>query len=173
MESIKKEFIINEKIREKEVRVIANDGSQLGIMATREAQKIADENELDLVMISPTAKPPVCKIMNLGKYIYEQSKKEKEAKKNQKVISIKEIRVSLTIEEHDIDIKAKNARKFLLDGDKVRITVRFRGREMELSHLGLKILDKFQSKLEDVSVVEKPAKKEGRSMTMVLGPKKA
>ena len=111
--------------------------------------------------------------MDLGKFIYEQSKKEKEAKKNQKVISIKEIRVSLTIEEHDIDIKAKNARKFLLDGDKVKITVRFRGREMELSHLGLKILDKFQSKLEDVSVVEKPAKKEGRSMTMVLGPKKA
>lgn len=99
--------------------------------------------------------------MDLGKFIYEQSKKKKEAKKNQKVISIKEIRVSLTIEEHDIDIKAKNARKFLLDGDKVKITVRFRGREMELSHLGLKILDKFQSKLEDVSVVEKPAKKEG------------
>lgn len=173
MKIINKKYIVNEEIKEKEVRVIKTDGTQLGVLKTAEAQKLADEAELDLVMISPGAKPPVCKIMDLGKFIYEQSKKEKEAKKNQKVISIKEIRVSLTIEEHDIDIKAKNARKFLLDGDKVKITVRFRGREMELSHLGLKILDKFQSKLEDVSVVEKPAKKEGRSMTMVLGPKKA
>ena len=142
-------------------------------MSSEKAFNIAMESNLDLVKIAPQAKPPVCKIMDLGKFIYEQSKKEKEAKKNQKVISIKEIRVSLTIEEHDIDIKAKNARKFLLDGDKVKITVRFRGREMELSHLGLKILDKFASKLEDVCIVEKPAKKEGRSMTMVLGPKKA
>ncbi len=173
MESIKKEFIINEKIREKEVRVIANDGSQLGVMATRDAQKIADENELDLVMISPTAKPPVCKIMNLGKYVYEQSKKEKEAKKNQKVTVIKEIRCSLTIEENDIAIKAKNARKFLLDGDKVNITVRFKGREAQLGYMGEKILANFVSKLEDVCVVEKPAKQEGRNMTILIGPKKA
>lgn len=173
MKIINKKYIINEEIREKEVRVIATDGKQLGILKTSEAQKMADEAELDLVMISPGAKPPVCKIMDLGKFIYEQSKKEKEAKKNQKVINIKEIRVSLTIEEHDISIKAKNARKFLLDGDKVKITVRFRGREMELSHLGLKILENFAAKLEDVCIVEKPAKKEGRSMTMVLGPKKA
>ena len=170
---INKKYIVHEDIREKEIRVISTDGTQLGILQTSEAQKMADEAELDLVMISPNAQPPVCKIMNLGKFIYEQSKKEKEAKKNQKVINIKEVRVSLTIEEHDISIKAKNARKFLLDGDKVKITVRFRGREMELSHLGKKILDNFAAKLEDVSVIEKPAKKEGRNMTMVLGPKKA
>ena len=173
MKTINKNYIVNEDIRDKEIRVIAADGSQLGVIATKEAQAMAIEADLDLVMISPGAKPPVCKIMDLGKYIYEQTKKEKEAKKNQKVINIKEVRVSLTIEEHDIDIKAKNARKFLLDGDKVKITVRFRGREMELGHLGLRILEKFSSKLEDVCVVEKPAKREGRNMTMVLGPKKA
>lgn len=173
MKVISKKYIVNEDIREKEVRVIATDGTQLGILATREAQAMADEAELDLVMISPNAKPPVCKIMDLGKFIYEQQKKEKEAKKNQRVINIKEIRVSLTIEEHDISIKAKNARKFLQDGDKVKITVRFRGREMELSHMGQRILDNFAQKLEDVSIIEKPAKKEGRNMTMVLGPKKA
>ena len=173
MKTINKNYIVNEDIRDKEIRVIAADGSQLGVIATKEAQAMAIEADLDLVMISPGAKPPVCKIMDLGKYIYEQTKKEKEAKKKQKVINIKEIRVSLTIEEHDIDIKAKNARKFLLDGDKVKITVRFRGREMELGHLGLRILEKFSSKLEDVCVVEKPAKREGRNMTMVLGPKKA
>ncbi|WP_244835308.1 translation initiation factor IF-3 [Clostridium sp. BJN0001] len=173
MKNINKNFSINENIREKELRVISDDGSQLGIISTAEAKRLAEEKDLDLVMISPNAKPPVCKIMNYGKFIYEQSKKEKEAKKKQKVVSIKEIRVSLTIEEHDISIKAKNAKKFLLDGDKVKITVRFRGREMELGHLGQKILDNFQSKLEDVSVVEKPSKREGRNMTMVLGPKKA
>ncbi len=173
MKTINKNYIVNEDIREKEIRVIANDGSQLGVMATRDALAQAEEADLDLVMISPGAKPPVCKIMDLGKFIYEQSKKEKEAKKKQKVVNVKEVRVSLTIEEHDIDIKAKNARKFLLDGDKVKITVRFRGREMELGHLGLRILEKFSTKLEDVCVIEKPAKREGRNMTMVLGPKKA
>ncbi|MGL4774582.1 MAG: translation initiation factor IF-3 [Clostridium sp.] len=171
--NISKNYIINEKIREKEVRVIANDGSQIGVIQTKEALNMAEEQELDLVMISPNANPPVCRIMDLGKFIYEQSKKEKEAKKKQKVVNIKEIRVSLTIEEHDISIKAKNARKFLLDGDKVKITVRFRGREMGLMHLGNKILDNFASKLEDVCVVEKPAKAEGRNMTMILGPKKS
>ena len=164
---------MNEGIREKEVRLIGKDGEQLGVVSTNEARRLADENELDLVMISPNAKPPVCKIMDFGKYVYEQSKKEKEAKKKQKVVNIKEIRVSLTIEEHDIDIKAKNARKFLLDGDKVKITVRFRGREMELGHMGEKILDTFVAKLEDVCVVEKRPKREGRNMTLVLGPKKA
>lgn len=173
MKTINKKYIINDDIREKEIRVIANDGVQLGVIPTAQAQKLADDAELDLVMISPGAKPPVCRIMDLGKFIYEQSKKEKEAKKNQKVISIKEVRVSLTIEEHDIEIKAKNARKFLLDGDKVKVTVRFRGREMELGHRGLKILDNFKNKLEDVGTVEKPAKREGRNMTIVLGPKKA
>ena len=164
---------MNEGIRDKEVRLIASDGAQLGVVATDEAQRLADGEDLDLVMISPGAKPPVCKIMDLGKFIYEQSKKEKEAKKNQKVISIKEVRCSLPIEEHDIEIKAKNARKFLLEGDKVKITVRFRGREMELGHRGLKILENFASKLEDVCIIEKPARREGRNMTIVVGPKKA
>lgn len=170
---ISKDYSINEQIREKELRVIGSDGEQLGVISSAEARRIAEEKELDLVMISPNAKPPVCKIMDFGKYVYEQSKKEKEAKKKQKVVNIKEIRVSLTIEEHDIDIKAKNARKFLLDGDKVKITVRFRGREMELGHMGEKILDTFVAKLEDVCVVEKRPKREGRNMTLVLGPKKA
>ncbi|MDU5110816.1 MAG: translation initiation factor IF-3 [Clostridium sp.] len=168
-----KDFTCNEAIRVKEVRVIGDDGSQLGILQTKEAQKMAYEKELDLVMISPNANPPVCKIMDLGKYIYEQAKKEKEAKKKQKVTTLKEIRCSLTIEENDIAIKAKNARKFLLDGDKVKITVRFKGREATLGHIGQKILQNFVSKLEDVCVVEKPAKHEGRNMTMVVGPKKA
>ncbi|WP_238915979.1 translation initiation factor IF-3 [Clostridium sp. YIM B02555] len=173
MKNINKDFPMNEEIREKELRVIGSEGEQLGVITAAEARRLAEEKELDLVMISPSAKPPVCKIMDFGKYIYEQSKKEKEAKKKQKIVSIKEVRVSLTIEEHDIDIKAKNARKFLLDGDKVKITVRFRGREMELGHVGQKILDNFASKLEDVCLVEKRPKREGRSMTMVLGPKKA
>lgn len=173
MKSINKNYSINQEIREKELRVVGSDGEQLGIISSAEALKIAEEKDLDLVMISPNAKPPVCKIMDFGKFIYEQSKKEKEAKKNQKVVSIKEVRVSLTIEEHDIDIKAKNARKFLLDGDKVKITVRFRGREMELGHIGQRILDNFAAKLEDVCLIEKRPKREGRNMTMVLGPKKA
>ncbi|NRT70733.1 translation initiation factor IF-3 [Clostridium beijerinckii] len=173
VKNINKDFSINEEIREKELRVIGSDGEQLGVISSSEARRLAEEKEMDLVMISPNAKPPVCKIMDFGKFIYEQSKKEKEAKKKQKIVSIKEIRVSLTIEEHDIDIKAKNARKFLLEGDKVKISVRFRGREMELGHIGQKILDNFASKLEDVCLIEKRPKREGRSMTMVLGPKKA
>ena len=173
VEAISKNYIVNEDIRKKEVRVISKDGEQLGILSSKEALKIAEENELDLVMISPNANPPVCKIMDLGKFIYEQSKKEKEAKKKQKVINVKEIRVSLTIEENDIAIKAKKARKFLLDGDKVKVTVRFRGREMELGHIAERILDNFVGKLEDVCVIEKKPKREGRNMTLILGPKKA
>ena len=173
MNDISKNFTCNESIKEKEVRVIDSEGNQLGILQTKEALRMADESELDLVMISPNAKPPVCKIMDLGKYIYEQAKKEKEAKKKQKVTVIKEIRCGITIEENDIVIKAKNARKFLLDGDKVKITIRFKGIEAAFSHLGVKILDNFVSKLEDVCVVEKPAKQDGRNMTMVLAPKKA
>jgi translation initiation factor IF-3 len=145
----------------------------VGIISTREAQKMADEVELDLVMISPNAAPPVCRIMDLGKYIYEQAKKEKEAKKNQKVTVLKEIRFGLSIQENDIAIKAKNARKFLEDGDKVKVTVRFKGREAQLGHMGRNILESFAGKLEDVCIIEKPAKHEGRNMTMVLAPKKA
>ncbi|HAT4313626.1 translation initiation factor IF-3 [Clostridium perfringens] len=173
MNKISKNFAINQEIREKEVRLISSTGEQLGVVSGRDAQKMADEAELDLVMISPNAKPPVCKIMDYGKFIYEQSKKEKEAKKKQKVISVKEIRVSPTIEKHDLEIKAKNAKKFLEAGDKVKITVRFRGREAEHSHVGIKILDSFLAQLEEVCSVEKPAKLEGRNMIMILAPKKA
>lgn len=171
--NINKNFAVNEEIRDREIRVIADDGEQLGVIATKEALRIAEEKELDLVMISPGAKPPVCKIMDYGKFIYEQSKKDKEAKKKQKVINLKEIRVSPKIEEHDVLIKSNNARKFLEDGDKVKITVRFRGREAEYSHVGRKILDNFYSRLEDLCVIEKAAKLEGRNMIMILAPKKA
>lgn len=173
MNDINKNFAVNEEIREKEIRLISATGEMLGVKQTKEALKLAEEAELDLVMISPNAVPPVCKIMDLGKFIYEQSKKEKEARKKQKVISVKEIRVSPTIEEHDIGIKANNARKFLVDGDKVKITVRFRGREADYSYIGHRILENFISKLEEVSVVEKPAKLEGRNMILILAPKKA
>lgn len=173
MNNINKNFAVNEEIRDREIRVIADDGEALGVIATKEALRIAEEKELDLVMISPGAKPPVCKIMDYGKYIYEQSKKDKEAKKKQKVINLKEIRVSPKIEEHDVLIKSNNARKFLEEGDKVKITVRFRGREAEYSHVGRKILDNFYSRLEDLCVIEKAAKLEGRNMIMILAPKKA
>ncbi|MFX0548058.1 translation initiation factor IF-3 [Hathewaya histolytica] len=168
----KKEQLLNEEINEKEIRVVSDDGEQLGIMSSKEALKIAEDREKDLVLISPGANPPVCKIMDYGKFVYEQSKKIKEAKKKQKVISIKEVRLSPTIEEHDITIKANNAKKFLLDGDKVKVTVRFRGREAVYSHVGQKILETFRSKLEEICVVEKPAKLEGRNMVLILAPKK-
>lgn len=170
---INKEYAINEEIREKEIRVISSDGEQLGVMSSKEALKIAEEKEMDLVMISPNANPPVCRIMDFGKFIYEQQKRDKEAKKKQKVINIKEIRLSPNIEEHDIEIKATNARKFLLAEDKVKVTIRFRGREADYSHIGIKILETFRSMLEDVCVVEKAPKLEGRTMTMILAPKKA
>lgn len=145
----------------------------MGVISSREALKLAEEKELDLVMISPNANPPVCKIMDFGKYIYEQSKKDKEAKKKQKVINVKEVRLSPTIEDHDITIKANNARKFLLAGDKVKVTVRFRGREADYSFIGKKILENFYAKVEEVCVVEKEAKLEGRNMILILSPKKA
>jgi translation initiation factor IF-3 len=170
---ISKEFLMNEEIKEKEVRLIGSKGDQLGIVNAKEALKMAEEEESDLVMISPNANPPVCKIMDFGKFIYEQSKKDKDAKKKQKVISLKEIRLSPTIDEHDILIKANNAKKFLLAEDKVKVTVRFRGREAEYSFIGNKILNNFISKLEGVCVVEKPAKLEGRNMIVILAPKRA
>ncbi|WML35857.1 translation initiation factor IF-3 [Clostridium sp. OS1-26] len=173
MKIINKDFLVNEQIREKEIRVIGDDGSQMGVISSREALKLAEEKELDLVMISPNANPPVCKIMDFGKYIYEQSKKDKEAKKKQKVINVKEVRLSPTIEDHDISIKANNARKFLLAGDKVKVTVRFRGREADYSFIGKKILENFYAKVEEVCVVEKEAKLEGRNMILILSPKKA
>lgn len=170
---INKDFLLNEEIKNKELRVIGDDGSQLGIISSRDALKMAEEKELDLVMISPNANPPVCKIMDYGKFIYEQAKKDKDARKKQKVVTLKEVRLSPTIEEHDVSIKANNGRKFLVAGDKVKVTVRFRGREADYSFIGRKILDAFYSKLEDVCIIEKQAKLEGRNMIMILAPKKA
>ncbi|MFB0918904.1 MAG: translation initiation factor IF-3 [Clostridiaceae bacterium] len=169
--TISKNHPLNNEIREKEVRVVSDSGEQLGIMSSKDAQKIADEREMDLVMISPTATPPVCRIMDYGKFIYEQSKKEKEAKKKQKIVEIKEIRFSPTIEEHDITIKANNAMKFLKDGDKVKVTIRFRGREAEHAHKGIATLEAFFKKVEEFGTIEKPAKLEGRNMTMVIASK--
>lgn len=173
MKVISKDFLLNEEIREKEVRLLSSDNEQLGIVSTKDALKLAEEKELDLVLISPSANPPVCKIMDYGKFLYEQSKKEKEAKKKQKVVDVKEVRLSPTIEEHDIAIKANNARRFLEDGDKVKVTVRFRGREADYSHIGFEILKSFSGRLEDVCIIEKPAKLEGKNMILILAPKRA
>ncbi len=172
MSNISKDVQINGEIRFKELRVIDSDGSQLGIMSTREALKISEERELDLVVISPTANPPVARVMDYGKHIYELSKKQKEARKNQKTINVKEIRVSPSIEAHDINIKANNAKKFLKSGDKVKITVRFRGREADYSYIGERILDNFVEILEDYGTPERKAKLEGRNMSLIMSPKK-
>lgn len=167
----KNELLINEEIRDKEIRLIDADGSMLGIMSSKDAQKMANLKNLDLVKIAPQAVPPVCRIMDYGKYMFELAKKEKEAKKNQKVISVKEIRVTPTIEEHDFTFKIKNAEKFLGDGDKVKVSVKFRGREMHYTKLGEEMLLKFADALKDVGVVEKRPKLEGKSMIMILNPK--
>ena len=164
--------MINEQIRDKEVRLIGEDGVQLGIMSAKEAYALAKEAELDLVKIAPTAKPPVCKIIDYGKYRYELARKEKEAKKKQKGIDVKEVRLSPNIESNDLNTKANMARKFLVKGDKVKVTLRFRGREMAHMSSSMHVLDDFAKILEDVAVVEKPAKLEGRSMQMVLAEKR-
>jgi len=166
------ELLINEQIREKEVRVIGKDGEQLGIMSAAQAQKLADDAEVDLVMIAPTAKPPVCRIVDYGKFRYEQMRKEKEARKKQKIVELKEIRLSPNIESNDLNTKISAAKKFIGKGDKVKVTLRFRGREMAHMASSKHILDDFAAALEDVAVVEKPAKVEGRSMTLVLAEKK-
>jgi len=162
---------INEQIREPEVRVVAEDGAQLGVMSSQEAQKLADEADLDLVNISPKAKPPVCKIMDYGKYRFEQNKRQKEAKKNQKIITLKEMRLSATIDKHDMEVKAKNVKKFLEAGDKVKISIRFRGRQLSHTDQGRQVMGLFLEMLGDVATVEKNAKMEGRSMFMILAPK--
>ena len=164
--------MINEQIRDREVRLIGENGVQLGIMSAREAMKLAEEAELDLVKIAPTAKPPVCKIIDYGKYKYELARKEKEAKKKQKVIEIKEVRLSPNIEDNDLNTKVSAAKKFLEKGNKVKVTLRFRGREMAHMASSKHILDDFAKMLEEVAVVEKPAKVEGRSMTLVLAQKR-
>ena len=164
--------MINEQIRDREVRLIGEEGEQLGVMSSREAQKLADEAGLDLVKIAPTAKPPVCKIVDYGKYRYEQARKEKEARKKQKTIEIKEIRLSPNIDTNDLNTKINAAKKFLTKGDKVKVTLRFRGREMTHINYSKQILDSFFEKVEDIAVVDKPPKMEGRSMVMFLSKKR-
>lgn len=164
--------MINEQIRDKEVRLIGENGDQLGVMSSREAMRLAEEAGLDLVKIAPTAKPPVCKIVDYGKYRYELARKEKEARKKQKVIEIKEIRLSPNIDTNDLNTKMNAARKFLSKGDRVKITLRFRGREMAHMANSKHILDDFAQNLSDIAVVEKAPKVEGRSMTMFLTEKR-
>lgn len=164
--------MINGQIRDKEVRVIGTNGEQLGVMSAREAQAIADEAELDLIKISPKAKPPVCKIMDYGKFRYEQQKREKEAKKKQHIVDTKEIRLSPNVEMNDLKTKANNARKFITKGDKVKVTLRFRGREMAHIRSSAHVLDEFAQMLEDIAQVSKAAKLEGRNMTMFLEKKR-
>ena len=165
------DLMINGQIRDKEVRLIANDGEQLGVMSAREAQKLADEAGLDLVKISPKAKPPVCKIIDYGKYKYEQTRKEKLAKKKQKVIDVKEVRMSPNIDTNDLNTKFNHANKFLAKGARVKVTLRFRGRELAHVNASKYILDDFAKALEDVATIDKKPKFEGRSMTMFLAPK--
>ena len=164
--------MINEQIRDREIRLIGADGEQLGIMSAREAMKIAQEAELDLVKIAPTAKPPVCKIIDYGKYKYEQTRKEKEARKKQKTVELKEVRLSPNIDTNDLNTKINNAKKFISKGNKVKVTLRFRGREMAHVQQSKHILDDFAETLADIAVVEKPAKMEGRAMSMVLSEKR-
>ena len=163
--------MINEQIRDKEVRLIGADGSQLGILSAADAQKKADEAGLDLVKISPNATPPVCKIMDYGKHKFEQGKREKGARKNQKIVNLKEIRLSPSIDTHDFNTKVNQTLKFIKSGDKVKIAVRFRGRELNHTEIGMELLEKFASAIEEVANVEKKAKLEGRNMTMVVAPK--
>ncbi len=166
-----KETQINEEIRDKEVRVIDTDGNQLGVMSIEDALRLAEEKNTDLVKIAPQAKPPVCKIMDYGKYRFEQAKREKEAKKNQRVIEIKEVRLSLNIDTHDFETKVSQAIKFLKSGNRVKVSIRFRGREMAHPENGLVTMGKFAEACSEFGTVEKPAKLEGRSMLMFLAAK--
>ena len=167
------ELMINEQIRDREVRVVGQNGEQLGIMSASEAMKMAREAELDLVKIAPTAKPPVCKIMDYGKFRFEQAKREKEARKNQRVVEIKEIRMSPSIDVNDFNVKLRNAQKFLADGNRCKITVRFRGREMAHTNIGQDLLLKFAEECGEIAVMDKSPKLEGRHMSIFLSPKPA
>lgn len=162
---------INEEIRAREVRVVSGAGEQLGILNVRDALRMAVEQQLDLVEVAPNAKPPVCRIMDYGKYKYEQSKREKEAKKKQKIISIKEVKLRPNIEDHDFDTKSKNAIRFLKDGDKVKATIMFRGREMSHTELGKVLLDRLAELVKDIAIIERHPKVEGKNMIMILSPK--
>lgn len=168
---INTELMINEGIRDREVRVIGADGAQLGIMPTERAMQLADEAHLDLVKIVPKAQPPVCKLMNFDKHRFEQAKREREMRKNQKTVSLKEVQLSATIEENDIQTKAKNAVKFLKAGDKVKVTIRFRGRQITHSEIGYRVMKEFADRISDAAVIERPPNLEGRHMIMILVPK--
>jgi len=163
--------MINEEIREREVRVVNEQGEQLGIMPTAQALKLAEEKQLDLVNIAPSAKPPVCKLMDYGKFRFEQGKKEREIKKNQKVIETKEVRLSATIEDHDIDVRYKQAVKFLQDGNKVKVSIRFRGRQITHSEIGREVMQAFAERIKEFGTMDKKPVVEGRNMTMMLVPK--
>ena len=167
----KESLRINEEIRAREVRVVADEGEQLGIMSGRDALNLALERHMDLVEIAPNAKPPVCRIMDYGKYRYEQQKRDKEARKKQKSFDIKEVKLRPGIEDHDFDVKFKNAVRFLEDGDKVKITIMFRGRELSHPELGEVLLIKMAKQLEDLAVIERAAKLEGKNMIMIVSPK--
>jgi translation initiation factor IF-3 len=169
---INNEAMINEQIRDREVRLIGENGEQLGIMSSREAFQKAQDAGLDLVKVAPMAKPPVCKIVDYGKYRYEQARREKEARKKQHIVDIKEIRMSPNIDANDLNTKVGAARKFLTKGDKVKVTIRFRGREMAHMNASRPVLDNFAKQVEDIAVLEKPAKIEGRNMSIVLGQKR-
>lgn len=167
----KNKFQIDEEIRDKEIRLIAADGSMLGVVSSKEGQRIANESNLQLVKISPNANPPVCKVMDYGKFLYEQSKKDKLAKSTQQKTIIKEIRLSRSIESHDLNVKVNHACKFLQDGNKVKVTVKFKGREVSYMNLGQDVLNKFTEACNEFGIAEKPPKLEGRNMSVVLKPK--
>ena len=167
----KQELQINEEIRDKEVLVIDADGKKLGVLSAAEAQKIAFEKDLDLVQIAPQATPPVCRIMDYGKYKFDQAKKEKEARKKQKTVDVKELRLSPSIDTHDVQVKVKKANEFLKDGDKVKISIRFRGREIGHSKVGMQIMEDFAKATEEFGTVDKQPKMEGKSLVMFLAPK--
>ena len=166
-----KELLINEEINGKEIRVIGDDGAQLGIMSSKDAQKLANQKNLDLVMIAPQATPPVCRIMDYGKYRFEQAKREKEARKNQHVVEVKEIRMSLNIDTHDFNTKVNNAIKFLKGGDKVKVSIRYRGREMAHPELGTEMVQRFADGVAEFGSVDKMPKLGGRSMVMIISSK--
>ena len=165
------DLMINEEIRDREVRVVDQNGEQLGVMSSRDALALAEERQLDLVKIAPQARPPVCKLMDYGKYRFEQSKKEREFRKNQKVITVKEVRLSATIEDHDIDVKFKNAVKFLKDGNKVKVTIRFRGRQITHSEIGRQVMNEFAERIKEYGTVDKAPQIEGRNMSMFISPR--
>lgn len=163
--------MVNEQIRAKEVRLIDSDGTQLGIMAIKDALEIAQKKQLDLVNVSPNASPPVCRVMDFGKYKYERSKREKEARKNQKVISVKEVKLRPGIDDHDFQVKVKNCKRFLNSGNKVKVTVMFRGREITHKELGRELCQRMKEEIAEIGTVEKEPKVEGKNMIMILSPK--